>query len=535
MQRLTRSTFHHFGYVAVFLAVAVFLSACDNTMTSPEQTAPPNETSQVTELDALFEKASEEFEVPVSLLKAISYAETGFNMVKGIEEFEGRAPAYGLMALRGERLKKGAELAGVSTEAAQTEPLANIRAAAALLKLEADGLGIQGVNQPERWAKAVAEFSGIENKEAQAGFVHDYVYEALNEGIVAKRDGKVVATIMPMNVTANFPKAEVTAGKSMSTDYGPAIWRGPSPNQNARPSGSIGDPHMVVIHTCQGSYSGCWSWLNNDDANVSAHYVISRYGSEITQLVREYRRAWHIGADYDCNRLDGHDCWRNGYNSNHFTIGIEHAGFVSDPYPAGQVDASAKLGCDISESWNIPRDRNHYWGHDEMQPWNRSDPGPNWPWATYMNSVREYCGDGSGNARIIMDSNDNNSGSNADVAPPESWNVGSYGDYYGTGYYWHVDESTSDPVEFRFYLETAERKTVYAWWTDGSNRNPEAPYVAYNSNGTKLGVIYEDQRFNGGQWNGVGTWDFTAGWNTIAVSHWTGGEGVIIADAVMVE
>ncbi len=142
---------------------------------------------------------------------------------------------------------------------------------------------------------------------------------------------------------------------------------------------------------------------------------------------------------------------------------------------------------------------------------------------------------GDGNGRIIIDSNDNNNGSNADVVPPESWNTGSYGDYYGTGYYWHQDESTSDPVTFRFYLETAQRKTVYAWWTEGDNRNPKAPYIAYDSNGDKLGVIYEDQRYNGGQWDGVGTWDFTAGWNEVKVSHWTSGEGVIIADAVMVE
>jgi hypothetical protein len=141
----------------------------------------------------------------------------------------------------------------------------------------------------------------------------------------------------------------------------------------------------------------------------------------------------------------------------------------------------------------------------------------------------------SGNGRIIIDSNDNNNGANADHVPPADWNVGSYGSYYGTGYYWHAAEASSDAVTFRFYLESAERKTVYAWWTGGSNRTSAAPYIAYNSNGTKLGTIYENQRANGGQWNGVGTWNFTAGWNEIKVSHWTGAEGMVVADAVMVE
>jgi hypothetical protein len=143
--------------------------------------------------------------------------------------------------------------------------------------------------------------------------------------------------------------------------------------------------------------------------------------------------------------------------------------------------------------------------------------------------------DGGSNGRIIVDSNDNNNGSNADHVPPQNWSTGSYGDYYGTGYYYHFAEASSDAVTFRFYLEEAERKTVYAWWTQGSNRTSAAPYIAYNSNGKKLGTIYEDQRANGGQWNGVGTWNFTAGWNEVKVSHWTGAEGAVIADAIKVE
>jgi subtilisin family serine protease len=142
---------------------------------------------------------------------------------------------------------------------------------------------------------------------------------------------------------------------------------------------------------------------------------------------------------------------------------------------------------------------------------------------------------GGGNGRIIIDSNDNNNGANADHVPPADWNVGSYGSYYGTGYYWHAAEASSDAVTFRFYLESAERKTVYAWWTQGSNRTSAAPHIAYNSNGQKLGTIYEDQRANGGQWNGVGTWNFTAGWNEVKVSHWTGAQGMVVADAIMVE
>ena len=34
-------------------------------------------------------------------------------------------------------------------------------------------------------------------------------------------------------------------------------------------SGGHGHP-MIVIHTCEGSYSSCWSWLSNTAAQASA-------------------------------------------------------------------------------------------------------------------------------------------------------------------------------------------------------------------------------------------------------------------------
>ena len=47
------------------------------------------------------------------------------------------------------------------------------------------------------------------------------------------------------------------------------IWR-PSPNYNARPAGSGGGVQMVIIHTCEGSYSSCWSWLTNSASQARA-------------------------------------------------------------------------------------------------------------------------------------------------------------------------------------------------------------------------------------------------------------------------
>src|SRR5688572_13732580 len=51
------------------------------------------------QLDGAFAQAAAEFRVPADLLKAISYTQTRFEMIKGEVEFEGMPAAYGLMAL----------------------------------------------------------------------------------------------------------------------------------------------------------------------------------------------------------------------------------------------------------------------------------------------------------------------------------------------------------------------------------------------------------------------------------------------------
>src|SRR5213075_2345143 len=49
-----------------------------------------------------------------------------------------------------------------------------------------------------------------------------------------------------------------------------ALWR-PSPNNNSRNGSAV---VMVVIHTCEGAYSGCVGFLRTSAAQASAHYVV---------------------------------------------------------------------------------------------------------------------------------------------------------------------------------------------------------------------------------------------------------------------
>jgi hypothetical protein len=272
--------------------------------------------------------------------------------------------------------------------------------------------------------------------------------------------------------------------------------------------------------------------------------VVKENGAEITQLVREVSRAWHVAAAYECSRAGNQQCGRNGQSTNNFSVGIEHAGFASQAsWQNGLIEASAKLTCDITRDHGVPRDRNHIVSHGQLQPWNRTDPGPNWPWNHYIDRVRDHCGDGGGGGggggggtAIIVDSN--NANNNQAVAKMEltgTWTAASSTPgYYGSGYWFAQTQQTSAPATFWFYLSTAQTRTIDAWWTAGTNRATGAPYVAFNAGGTEVGRRVVNQQGSGSQWVTLGTWNFSAGWNKVALSRWAPAGQVVIADAIRV-
>jgi hypothetical protein len=313
-------------------------------------------TGITTKYDSLFAAAASEFGVSAALLKSVAYVQTRWQMVKGEVEFEGRPAAFGVMALRGERLTRGAKLAGVSVEQAKFEAAANIRAAAALLA-----------------AGGLDDVTDIALPEGRAAFARE-VYAA---------QGLAVAPLRALVGPDECPTPTPTV------DFAGAVWR-PSPNFNTRATGIS----MVIIHTCEGEYHGCWSWLVNSASQVSSHYVVNENGSEVSELVREKDRAWHIAASYNCSLNQNFNCGLNGTQMNHLTVGIEHAGYASqDSFPTSQLQKSAQLVCDITRRQGIPRDSLHIVGHGQMQPANRTDPGPRWPWHQYIAMIRSYCGE----------------------------------------------------------------------------------------------------------------------------------------------
>lgn len=137
---------------------------------------------------------------------------------------------------------------------------------------------------------------------------------------------------------------------------------------------------------------------------------------------------------------------------------------------------------------------------------------------------------------IIIDSN--NAGNNTSqgyIEVSANWiSATSSPGYYGTGYYYASTQAVSDGATFWFYLPAAATRTIDAWWTSGSNRSATAPFVAYNASGAEVGRVSANQQLNGGKWNALGTWSFSAGWNRVVLSRWTTAGYVVIADAVRV-
>jgi hypothetical protein len=176
----------------------------------------------------------------------------------------------------------------------------------------------------------------------------------------------------------------------LSPDYGPALWnQAASCNYSSRNGVLIS---AVTIHTVQGTYAGCISWFQNCAASVSAHYVLRSSDGQVTQMVYESQKAWHVGSE------------------NPYTIGLEHEGYVTNAswYTTAMYTSSAALVANICADNNIDPLRTGWWpwlpttyynqssipgactrikGHQHYPNQTHNDPGVNWNWNYYYQLI----------------------------------------------------------------------------------------------------------------------------------------------------
>lgn len=129
----------------------------------------------------------------------------------------------------------------------------------------------------------------------------------------------------------------------------------------------------VIIHDTEGSLESVLEAFQNPTFYASTHYVIDADGT-IYQMVKNKNVAWHAG-----------NWWYNMHS-----IGIEHVGHAAlghTEYTPAMYKASAALVKWLASKYNIPTDRQHIIGHDNVPattgagiPAMHTDPGPFWNW-----------------------------------------------------------------------------------------------------------------------------------------------------------
>lgn len=493
-------------------------------------------------LAALFAEAEDTFGVPQDVLKALSFLETRIEPADGTVEFDDQPEPFGLFGLAGERLRFAAELAGVSVDEAMTDDRANILAAAALLSYYAglDPDGASAREGPLGWRAALERWAGVE-PDLSREFADD-VFGLLREGMaVPTLDGNTI-------VINRYAIGQLSLGLGAAG----TTWQA-SPHHSSRNGRPV---KLVVIHTCEGAYSGCVSWLRNPSSRVSAHYVVSENGQRVAQLVDENRKAWHISARYrkslNGNQLAAYD----NVPANDISIGIEHAGRASQStWPEAQITRSVNLVRDIAARHSIPRDRYHIVGHGQLQPESRTDPGRNWPWTSYLariagNSSSGGTGSGSGGGTgtgtgtgsgggtgtgggsvslITVDNQTSGRFRASGRWETSSWASGRV----GADYRFRAPEQTSDLAEYKVNIPTAGRWEVFVR-TPGNGYNTDIPFFVRHAGGEA--TVRRSFRSSGAAWVSLGTYSFAQkdDW-IVAISCWTGGRGYIVADAIKLE
>jgi N-acetyl-anhydromuramyl-L-alanine amidase AmpD len=200
---------------------------------------------------------------------------------------------------------------------------------------------------------------------------------------------KTLRTLQAPGAQVDYENDRVLSAEDvsvLSTDYGPAKWDQAHTNNWAARTGGQ-KPTNITIHTAQGTYAGTISWFNNGSAKVSAHYVVRSSDGQVTQMVREKDRAYHV------------------LNHNNYTVGIEHEGYVAESkwYTTKMYNSSAALVRDICSSWSIDRKKCfkgaassgtnpqpvsvRIKGHQHYSGNTHTDPGKHWNWTRYYNLI----------------------------------------------------------------------------------------------------------------------------------------------------
>ena len=411
---------------ATALATGIGIAA-----TAPAQAAPPQNRAEQ------FSAAAAEFQVPESVLLAVSYLESRWQDHAG--EYSTSA-GFGPMHLtdadyvlanetdahytgedaRGDdrrpmtvtdpeatvdtdapafhTLDAAAELTGIEAAELRDDPAQNIRGGAALLASHYDG-SVADQDDPFAWYTAVAQYTGSTEPEAATGFA-DLVYEVIATGATAATDaGPVSLDAVAGTPDRSDPAARGHQGKGHKGGKGRGHGRTDCPGrlhcewvpapyeQYGETDGEYGNhdkadrPHdvdidYIVIHDTETSYTNTLDLVQNP-TYLAWHYTLRSFDGHIAQHMTPDDIGWHAG----------------NWSVNTHSLGLEHEGIAAEGswFTEAMYASSAKLVRYLAHRFDIPLDRAHILGHENVPatttasiPGMHWDSGPFWDWEHYF-------------------------------------------------------------------------------------------------------------------------------------------------------
>ncbi|MCF3964909.1 N-acetylmuramoyl-L-alanine amidase [Streptomyces fuscigenes] len=362
-------------------------------------------------VQADFSAAAAKYDVPTSVLMAVTHEESGWQSHKGYSNKGG----YGLadltdvtkdMLVNGDAgaggrsdlasmidhpemhtLQKAAELTGIPADKLRTDRRSNLEGAAALLASYQKSVGGGLSKDPSDWTGAVAKYSRLPDEKAATSYV-DNVFGTIRSGAQQKsadgRTVKLAADPSAKPVTAQMDKLKLKnrpsstgaeCPASMDCTFDPVTIAGNGQVSN-RPANGI-KIDRIVLHTAEGSFESAKEELDASGAITAAHYLMDTDGTT-TQLMANKDLAFAVG----------------NYHYNLHSISIEQAGFTArgaDWYTDAVYQQTAKLVKYLAKRYDVPMDRQHILGHDNVpgsldsnlaaQHW---DKGTAWDWSRFM-------------------------------------------------------------------------------------------------------------------------------------------------------
>ncbi|MFF6776870.1 N-acetylmuramoyl-L-alanine amidase [Streptomyces sp. NPDC012637] len=302
------------------------------------------------------------------------------------------APTAEALPARLRTLERAAGLTGRSAEELRTDTAANIDGGAALLAEAQRAAGLPASADPADWYGAVARYSGADDSATAAAYADD-VFDVIRTGGSRTTDSGQLVTLPADPAVAPatgqvaalglraLEKGPVECPESVACEWVPAPYEefgdGDYGNHDKADRPVSQSVDYIVIHDTEADWKTTLR-LVTDPTYVSWQYSLRSSDGHVAQHLALKDVGWHAG----------------NWFVNAKSVGLEHEGFLTSPdswYTEAMYRSSARLVRYLAKRFDVPLDRQHVLGHDNVPGTTAStikgmhtDPGPYWDWAHYF-------------------------------------------------------------------------------------------------------------------------------------------------------